>query len=95
MPAVSRKGDTCTGHGNYPPRASDSGSENVFVNGIAALRVGDHWETHRSGSHSHDSTQAGGSTTVFCNGKGLVRIGDDIACGSAVAAGSQNVFAGG
>jgi uncharacterized Zn-binding protein involved in type VI secretion len=32
---------------------------------------------------------------VFVNGKQLGRIGDPVACGSAIASGSGNVFAGG
>ena len=95
MPAVSRQGDPCTGHGNYPPRANDQGSGNVFVNGKGAHRQGDHWPQHCSGNSCHDSTTSGGSSTVFCNGKPLARIGDAVACGSVIAQGSKNVFAGG
>lgn len=94
MPAVARKGDTCTGHDCFPPRANDQGSGNVFCNGIPVHRQGDHWVTHTCGHISHDSLLAGGSSTVFVNGKALARIGDPVACGSAVAAGSGNVFAG-
>lgn len=95
MPAASRKGDICTGHDCFPPRVSDSGSPNVFINGIPALRVGDHYVTHQCGHSSHDSVVAAGSSTVFVNGKPLARIADSIACGSAVGQGSSNVFAGG
>lgn len=97
MPAVSRKGDICTGHGPYPPRASTSGSGDVFANGIAVHRVGDTWAVHQkppSGPNPHESTLAAGSGTVFVNGKALGRIGDAIACDSAVAQGSANVFSG-
>lgn len=95
MPAVSRQGDTCTGHGAFPPRQSTSGSSNVFINGKPALRVGDAWATHCDPSPScHAGTQASGSATVFVNGRPLARIGDSVDCGSAVAAGSANVFAG-
>lgn len=95
MPAVSRLGDSCTGHGCFPPRASTGGSGDVFVNGAAAHRQGDGWATHCCGSSCHSSTLAAGSGTVFVNGKALARIGDSVACGSAVAQGSDNVFAGG
>lgn len=95
MPAVSRIGDTCTGHGCFPPRANDSGSGNVFINGIGAHRQGDHWVPHTCGKNTHDGTLSGGSGTVFVNGKPLGRIGDMVSCGSAVGAGSGNVFAGG
>lgn len=96
MPAVSRLGDLCTGHGGWPPRPSTSASSNVFINGIGAHRVGDSWAVHcNSLPECHGSVLAGGSSTVFINGKPLARIGDPIACGSAVASGSSNVFAGG
>lgn len=95
MPAVSRKGDTCTGHGCFPPRASTGGSSTVFVNGTPAHRAGDGWAVHSCGDSSHDSALAAGSGSVFADGKALARIGDPVACGSAVAVGSDNVFAGG
>jgi uncharacterized Zn-binding protein involved in type VI secretion len=95
MPAVARWGDTCTGHGCFPPRANDQASGDVFINGLGAHRQGDHWKSHCCGPTCHDSTLAGGSSTVFVNGKPLGRIGDAVACGSAVASGSGSVFAGG
>lgn len=94
MPSVTRLGDKCTGHGCFPPRANDEASGDVFVNGIGVHRVGDHWVTHCCGPSCHDSTAASGSGTVFANGKAVMRIGDSVACGSAVAQGSGNVFAG-
>lgn len=95
MPAVTRKGDICTGHGCFPARPNNEGSPDVFINGIAAHRVGDGWETHCCGSSCHGSTMASGSSTVFVNGKPLARIGDQVACGSSSAQGSPDVFAGG
>ena len=41
------------------------------------------------------STTAEGSSTVFVNGIPAARIGDPVACGSACARGSTDVFAGG
>ena len=100
MPAVTRRGDSCTGHECFPPRTSTSGSPNVFVNNIPAHREGDGWAvhtcTHPKVPHgSHGSVLASGSGTVYVNGKQLGRIGDPVACGSSVASGSSNVFAGG
>lgn len=94
---VTRLGDSCTGHGSFPPRPSSSGSPNVFVNGIPAHRQGDAWSPHGSPSPSppHGGSLAAGSSTVYCNGVQLGRIGDPVDCGSAVAQGSPNVFAGG
>lgn len=95
MPAVTRQGDTCSGHGCYPPRNSTSGSGNVFVNGIPAHREGDGWTAHGCPNvPSHGGSLGGGSSSVFVNGKPLGRIGDPVDCGSAVAEGSSNVFAG-
>lgn len=95
MPAATRLGDECTGHGCFPPRPNDEASPNVFINGIAAHRQGDHWVTHCCGPSCHDSNLASGSSTVFVNGKQAARIGDPVACGSAIAQGSPNVFIGG
>ena len=100
MPAVTRQGDICTGHACFPPRSSTSGSHNVFVNGIPAHRQGDSWAAHTC-THSdvphgtHGGSLAAGSGTVYVNGKQLGRIGDPVDCGSSVATGSGNVFAGG
>lgn len=93
--SVTRLGDKCSGHGCFPPRVNDQASSDVFVNGIGAHRQGDHWVTHCCGNSCHDSSLAKGSSTVFVNGKQLSRIGDPVACGSAVAQGSNNVYAGG
>jgi uncharacterized Zn-binding protein involved in type VI secretion len=95
MPAATRQGDTCTGHGAFPPRAATEGSPNVYINGLPANRVGDAWAAHCNSSGCHPSTTASGSSSVFINGKAAARIGDDIACGSVVAKGSSSVFIGG
>lgn len=95
MPASSRLGDLCTGHGCFPPRPSISASPNVFINNIRSLRVTDAYAVHVCGIVFHGSNVAQGSSTVFVNGLPMARIGDAIACGSAVAQGSPNVFAGG
>lgn len=94
MPAATRIGDQCSGHGCFPPRVNDQGSSNVFLNGIGAHRVGDHWVTHCCGDSCHDSVAAVGSSTVFINGVAATRIGDLVACGSAIAQGSPSVFFG-
>lgn len=96
MPAVTRKGDMCTGHADFPPRKSTSGSPNVFVNDIPAHRQNDSWAVHCNSLPScHGGNLASGSSTVYANGRQLGRIGDPVNCGSRVATGSGNVFAGG
>lgn len=93
MPAVSRQGDGGTGHGAFPPRTSTAGSGNVFVNGQPIHRVGDAWGVHCDPSPScHGGTLAAGSSSVYANGQPIGRIGDPVDCGSAVSAGSPNVF---
>lgn len=94
MPAVCRLGDVCSGHGGFPPRPCTEGSPDVFINGRPAHRKGDAWAGHYDGDSAHDSVLAGGSATVFVNGRPLGRIGDPVACGSTVAEGSMDVFAG-
>lgn len=97
MAAVTRLGDSCTGHGCWPPRPSNGASPDVYANGIAVHRQGDCWAPHTCPSipETHASVLASGSSTVYANGKQLGRIGDPVACGSTVAAGSGDVFAGG
>jgi uncharacterized Zn-binding protein involved in type VI secretion len=96
MPAVTRKGDTCTGHGNYPSRSSTGGSGSVYANGKPVHRQGDGWSVHCNPVPiCHGGNLATGSSTVFVEGKQIGRIGDPVDCGSSVASGSGNVFAGG
>ena len=95
MPAVTRKGDSCTGHGPFPPRARTGGSGTVFVNGLPVHRQGDGWSVHCDPLPvCHGGSLAAGSGAVFANGKPLGRIGDPVDCGSSVAGGSADVFAG-
>lgn len=96
MPAVSRLGDLSTGDPcGAPPRPSAAGSPNVFVNSIAVHREGDAWVEHACPSSSpHGAVTVSGSGTVFVNGHAISRIGDPISCGSSIASGSPNVFAG-
>jgi len=97
MPAATRLGDTCTGHGPWPARANTSASPDVFVNGRGWHRAGDGWAVHcRPGPDPacHSSALGAGSASVFVNGSPAGRVGDAVACGSSAASGSANVFAG-
>lgn len=91
---AARLNDMCTGHGCFPPRKNISASNNVFINGRGAVRVGDQWEVHCCDDSCHSSQQAVGSRSVFVNAQPLARVGDMIMCGSRVATGSGDVFAG-
>ncbi len=96
MPPVARLGDSCTGHGLFPPRPNVGASSDVFCNGIAVHRNGDGWAVHCDPSPvCHAGSLSGGSSSVFVNGKAMGRVGDSVSCGGSVAAGSSNVFAGG
>lgn len=95
MPAQTRVGDANTGHDACPPTTLASGSQNVFINGIPAGRVGDPYAPHGCIVHpSHVGTISSGSGTVFINGIPAGRIGDTVSCGGSVAVGSTNVFVG-
>lgn len=94
--SVTRLGDLCSGHGPWPPRPSTSASPDVFVNGIPVHRQGDSWAVHCDPQPAcHAGMLASGSGTVFVNGKQIGRVGDPVDCGSIVATGSGDVFAGG
>lgn len=93
MPAVTRLGDLCTGHGNFPPRPSTSGNAKVLASGKPVVCVGDSYAVHCSGS-CHPGTATVGSPKVFASGKQKMRVGDAINCGSKVGQGSPKVFIG-
>lgn len=92
--SVSRLGDNCSGHGCFPPRPNNEASSNVFANAIGVHRRTDSYVSHCCGDSCHTSVLAMGSSTVFANGLEVGRIGDPVACGSAIAEGSPNVFSG-
>ena len=96
MPAVTRIGDADVTHCSGMTRAQ--GSSNVFVNEIGVSREGDNNTGHLlpgAPCPGHSAPIASGSSTVFVNGKGCGRVGDGISGCTSVAAGSENVFAGG
>ena len=95
MPAVARQTDICSGHSCFPKRPNSGWSSDVIVNGLGWHREGDGWATHCCGVSCHGSSLDAGSTTVYVKGKQGGRIGDPVACGSCVATGSTNVYAGG
>jgi len=106
MPPQSRLGDNaqcpsdahgCPGcaHGVIGP--ATSGSPDVMVNGMPALRVGDNG-VHSSCCGPNTWVAAAGSGTVFINGIKAVRQGDKTThCGGTgkMVAGSGDVITGG
>lgn len=96
MPEATRKGDCCTGHDACSAVKLAEGSPNVFINGQAAGRVGDKYESHSCIAHpAHQDHIAEGSATVFINGIQAGRIGDAVEIGGSVRDGSPNVYIGG
>lgn len=99
--AITRLGDKTAGlSGTHAWQAtpSDSGSPTIFINGKAAIRIGDHYTTHSMPNPPvapHDAVSAQGSTTVFFNGLAVTRVNDLTSCTDKIAEGSPNVFAGG
>ena len=92
MPSASRKNDTGSGHGCFPPSNAIEGSSNVSINGRPALRVGDALVSHGCDKCSpHSRKVAAGSASVSINGKPAARVGDAVNCGGAMASGSGNV----
>ncbi len=92
MPAASRKGDICVGHGCFQPTPSVAGSPDVLIDKIPALRKGDAVAPHGCNScPPHGRAVSAGSPTVFVNGRPLARIGDGVDCGGQVTAGSATV----
>ena len=70
-----------------------SGSPNVFIDGMPAVRVGDPVAPHRSSPpHTNSPKIAQGSPTVFCNGLPLSRLGDMANCKDIITGGSNDVF---
>jgi len=106
---AARAGDTIRGrcsipiyskHHRCPHRNSGqlAGSGNVYINGIAAQKVGD--AVIFSGcQHGGIGTVAEGSGTVYINGAGAARIKDQVNCSNCsqkmmIIDGSANVFIG-
>jgi uncharacterized Zn-binding protein involved in type VI secretion len=71
-----------------------TGSPNVFVNGMPAVRLWDKAAPHGKGPHTFPSMMVG-SSNVFVNGRPVCRAGDLASCGHPAMNGSTNVFAGG
>lgn len=98
MPPAHRRSDTGSGHAcHFPPSAATGGSADVFVNGLALMRVGDPYEPHAcTAGHAgtHGRKLAAGSRSVFVNGRPAGRIGDAIDCGGKAETGSGDVFIG-
>jgi len=93
---MSKLGDFESGHGCWFPVPVVTGSANVMVNKIPAVKVGDITSIHVCGKKPpHPDKCVKGSLTVFVNKKNSMRIGDLLSGGAVMAQGSHSVIAGG
>lgn len=98
MPAVSRVGDTSTGHGCFPPTTMiKSPIKKTYINGVipGAKDQECQFSAHSCGIVTHPNqgrTPTEGSTKTFIEGYSIARIADPIACGDVIAEGSPNTF---
>jgi uncharacterized Zn-binding protein involved in type VI secretion len=98
MPGGARKGDLAKGHGCFPDSPVIEGSPDVFINGLAAARLGDAVEAHGCtcgkdcGTHSRIISE--GSATVFINGRPAATVSHGINCGGVIISGSGDVIIG-
>jgi uncharacterized Zn-binding protein involved in type VI secretion len=92
MPAAARKGDWCIPH--CSPYTTSRGSNNVFINGKPANRVGDSVQIHlfKVGNYCipHAPPIKSGAETVFINGRPAAFVGSKTC--TAIATGSRDVF---
>ena len=87
-----------TNHGCDKSTRTEGCSTDTFINGIGAVRLGDHTAVHRveSGKKcvNHSVPLNIASTKVFINGRGAGRVGDKYGKGEEIVTGSSNVFFG-
>lgn len=106
MSKAARVGDSTSGTCNFGcdecphgrSGTNSQGSENVFINGKSAHRLGD--SISISCPHGGSGQSTGGSSSVFINGKSATRVGDEttcLVCGESGnhSSGSENVYIGG
>ena len=94
---VARVKDMTSGHQCYPPVEIESGSPNVYANGMQVARVGDRTKKHQClpMEDPHGSEIIGkGSKKVFVNNKPAARITDKCSCPQVIMTGSTDVFFG-
>jgi len=98
MPALSRLGDTSTGHGCFPPTVLvTTPVTKTFVNGIRPSVVNSSCQhaIHCCGDVCHAGSSrspSSGALKTYIEGLRAARIGDPIACGDTIGQGSPNTF---
>lgn len=96
MPAAAYLGSYSTGHACFPPTKLISTSvSKTYFNGKLAAVVNSSFLEHKCGKIIHAGPLRkliSGASKTYIEGTLAARIGDDIACGDAVAQGSDNTF---
>jgi uncharacterized Zn-binding protein involved in type VI secretion len=98
MPAVSRVGDTSTGHGCFPPTTMTSSPvQKTFINGSKPGVVDStcKFSAHSCGTTTHPDgarTPTAGTSKTKIEGYSVARIADPLGCGDIIGEGSPNTF---
>lgn len=83
MSEAALLGHMHSGAGENSPAPAVEGSPNVFIDGVPALRAGDHF--------ADGSQVVSGAAHVKINGKPAARMGDTVSNGASVAQGCPRV----
>jgi uncharacterized Zn-binding protein involved in type VI secretion len=87
-----RQGDRSAGRCGAPPKpALSPSSNNILVGDKKPMLLGDFWNVHRRGKHTHPMYCVQGSPNVICNGKPMVFTTAALSCGDMAAQGCSNV----
>lgn len=87
-----RQGDMSAGRCGAPPKpALSSSSHNILVGDKKPMLLGDFWNVHRRGKHTHPMYCVQGSPNVICNSKPMVFTTAALSCGDMAAQGCSNV----
>lgn len=77
--------------GASPKPALSPTSFNVLIEGRLPMLVGDYWNSHKLGKHTHPMYCVQGSATVLCNGKSMVFTTATLSCGDMAIQGCSTV----
>ena len=77
--------------GASPKPALYPTSFNILIEGRRPMLVGDYWNSHVLGDHTHPMYCVQGSATVLCNGKSIVFTTASLSCGDMAIQGCATV----
>jgi uncharacterized Zn-binding protein involved in type VI secretion len=80
--------------GAAPKPALKPSSSNVLIGGQKPMLLGDYWNAHRRGKHTHPMKCIQGSNNVLVNGKPLVYTTANLSCGDMASQGCGSVNVG-